>query len=58
MAIQDDARENEQIKLFGLIKPDGEGRSGIDAILRLENQDIPFELKTTTNGSVTTVTSL
>lgn len=55
MAVQDDAREDEQRKLFGLLKPEGEGRSGIDAILKLGKQSIPFELKTTTNGSVTTV---
>lgn len=56
MAIQDDEREQEQIKLFGLTKPAEEGRSGIDAILILEDgSNIPFELKTTTSGSVTTV---
>lgn len=55
MAVQDDTREDEQRKLFGLLKPPGEGRSGIDAILKLGKQNIPFELKTTTNGSVTTV---
>ncbi len=56
MAIQDDARENEQRELFGLLKPKGEGRSGVDAIMILKNKiEIPFELKTTTNGSVTTV---
>lgn len=56
MAIQDDARENEQQKLFGLIKPEGEGRSGVDAIMKLDDKsEILFELKTTTNGSVTTV---
>jgi len=55
MPVQDDTRETEQRELFGLIKPDGEGRSGVDAILRLGGRDIPFELKSTTNGSVTTV---
>ena len=55
MAVQDDIRENKQIALFELIRPEGEGRSGIDAILLLDNQNIPFELKTTTSGSVTTV---
>lgn len=55
-AIQDDGRENAQIELFGLAKPVGEGRAGIDAILVLDNgTEVPFELKTTTNGSVTTV---
>ena len=55
MPVQDDTRENEQIALFRLIKPEGEGRSGIDAIMQLNGIEIPFELKTTTNGSVTTV---
>ncbi len=56
MAIQDDARENAQRELFGLIKPDGEGRSGVDAIMKLDKDtELPFELKTTTSGSVTTV---
>ena len=54
MPIQDDERENEQIQLFGLTK--GEGRSGTDAFLIFEDgSNIPFELKSTTNGSVTTV---
>lgn len=56
MAVQDDVRENLQIELFDLLKPEGEGRSGIDAIMILDDgSELPFELKTTTNGSVTTV---
>lgn len=56
MSIQDDARENEQIELFGLSRLEGENRGGIDAIMTLDNgTELPFELKTTTNGSVTTV---
>ncbi len=56
MPIQDDERENEQIKLFGLTKPVKENRSGVDAFLFLKDgKQIPFELKSTTNGSVTTV---
>jgi len=56
MAVQDDAREVVQRELFGLTKPEGEGRGGIDAIMVLDDKsEIPFELKTTTNGSVTTV---
>lgn len=56
MAVQDDAREDAQRVLFGLLKPEGEGRGGIDAIMRFDdNSELPFELKTTTNGSVTTV---
>ncbi len=52
---QDDSRENEMIKLFNLIKDTSEGRAGVDAFLELEGKIIPFELKTTSKGSVTTV---
>lgn len=52
---QDDVREDEMRKLFKLYKSDDEGRSGIDAFLQHNGKIIPFELKTTSNGSVTTV---
>jgi hypothetical protein len=52
---QDDEREHKMRELFGLYKNEDEGRSGIDAFLDLNGQTIPFELKTTSNGSVTTV---
>ncbi len=52
---QDDDRENSMRELFELYKDDNEGRSGIDAFLDLEGKAIPFELKTTSQGSVTTV---
>jgi len=52
---QDDDRENAMIDLFSLYKNDDEGRSGIDAFLDHNGQAIPFELKTTSQGSVTTV---
>jgi hypothetical protein len=52
---QDDARENAMRELFGLYKDKAEGRSGIDAYLSIDNREIPFELKTTSKGSVTTV---
>lgn len=54
-SFQDDARENEMIKLFNLVKASSEGRSGIDAFLEMSGFSIPFELKTSSNGSVTTV---
>jgi hypothetical protein len=53
--IQDDAREQELIKLFNLHRPENSGRSGTDAILKLDGNEIHFELKSTTRGSVTTV---
>jgi len=52
---QDDEREHAMRILFNLYKSEDEGRSGIDAFLRIDTQEIPFELKTTSNGSVTTV---
>ena len=52
---QDDDRENAMRVLFNLKKDKKEGRAGIDAFLEIDNQNIPFELKTTSNGSVTTV---
>ena len=51
---QDDDRENSMRELFELYKDDNEGRSGIDAFLDFEGKTIPFELKTTSQGSVTT----
>lgn len=54
-SFQDDERENAMCQLFDLYKDDTEGRSGIDAFLDFQGQAIPFELKTTSKGSVTTV---
>ncbi len=54
-SFQDDYRESEMIELFKLVKDTYEGRSGVDAFLELEGNNIPFELKTTSKGSVTTV---
>jgi len=52
--IQDDSREAELRKLFGL-RTSGEGRGGTDAVLDIDGRQVPFELKSTTRGSVTTV---
>ena len=52
---QDDDRELAMCKLFELRKDELENRSGIDAFLDLNRTSIPFELKTTSKGSVTTV---
>jgi len=52
---QDDDRESAMIELFDLYKGEDEGRSGIDAFLNFNGKEIPFELKTTSQGSVTTV---
>lgn len=52
---QDDDREDAMIALFNLHKDETEGRSGVDAFLEIDGKTIPFELKTTSQGSVTTV---
>lgn len=52
---QDDDREKAMIALFDLYKDKTEGRSGIDAFLKIDGETVPFELKTTSQGSVTTV---
>lgn len=52
---QDDIREDAMRVLFDLRKDETEGRSGIDAYLDLDSESLPFELKTTSTGSVTTV---
>ena len=52
---QDDDREEAMITLFGLYKDETEGRSGVDAFLKMNEKTILFELKTTSQGSVTTV---
>lgn len=55
MSVQDDARENELIALFRLRKADT-SRGGVDAVLDLpDGTSVPFELKSTTTGNVTTV---
>ncbi|MDZ5622051.1 hypothetical protein SFC88_14485 [Nocardioides sp. HM23] len=57
MPAQDDARERQMIDRFNLIVPEGRGRSDVDAYLRMADIDepLPFELKSTTKNSVSTV---
>jgi len=52
---QDDQREKDMIDLFKLQKVEDEGRSGVDAFFNYNGELIPFELKTTSTTSVTTV---
>lgn len=54
-SFQDDDREEAMRNLFELYKDENEGRDGVDAHLDFEGRAIPFELKTTSKGSVTTV---
>jgi hypothetical protein len=55
MAVQDDAREIELVRLFNLRVVPERSRSDDDALLRFQGREIPFELKSTTSGSVSTV---
>ncbi len=57
---QDDARENKLIDLFNLYQTDDRVRHGTDAILKLENVEYEFELKsaTTSKGGISTVRDL
>ncbi|ERT03602.1 hypothetical protein M595_4317 [Lyngbya aestuarii BL J] len=41
MTVQDDRRENELIHIFELRKPDLPTRSGVDAVLDWNHQQIP-----------------
>ena len=55
MVIQDDSRETELIELFKLERPENSSRTDTDAYLNINGNKLPFELKSTTTGSVTTV---
>lgn len=55
MVVQDDIRERELIRLFKLERIEGAGRADTDAKLVVNGGHIPFELKSSTRGSVTTV---
>ncbi len=55
MVVQDDARERQLIKLFELSRVEGAGRADTDAELVVKEVTIPFELKSSTDDSVTTV---
>ncbi|MBM6980869.1 MAG: hypothetical protein I3I97_01250 [Bifidobacterium thermophilum] len=55
MPIQDDSREIQMIDRFNLVVPPDRRRGDIDAHLKINGLDIPFELKSTTTGSIATV---
>lgn len=55
MSIQDDAREFQMVQLFNLTVAEERGRSDIDAVLSYQGRDLPFELKSTTGRSISTV---
>lgn len=55
--VQDDSREQQMVALFNLTVPADRGRSDVDAYLKLPELEalLPFELKSTTSNSVSTV---
>lgn len=55
MPVQDDERERQMLQLFNLYVPEERRRAETDAFLRLDGLELPFELKSTTTGSVSTV---
>jgi hypothetical protein len=55
MPVQDDVRERELTQLFNLWVPEQRRRDETDAFLRFAGRELPFELKSTTSGSVSTV---
>ncbi len=55
MVVQDDARERQLIGLFKLKRIEGAGRADTDAELIVDGVAILFELKSSTDDSVTTV---
>ncbi|MGY4768940.1 hypothetical protein ACXC9Q_18670 [Kribbella sp. CWNU-51] len=55
MPVQDDERERQLLQLFNLHVPPDRSRADIDAYLKMGDELIPFELKSTTSGSVSTV---
>jgi hypothetical protein len=56
VAVQDDERERQLIQLFNLTVPPERKRGDLDASLELDDgTEIPFEVKSTTGGSISTV---
>ena len=55
MPVQDDQRETQLVHLFNLTVPDNRRRDEIDAYLELDGEMIPFELKSTSRTSISTV---
>lgn len=57
MPVQDDSREQQMTALFNLVVPPERARADVDAHLKLPELDdpLPFELKSTTGNSVSTV---
>lgn len=55
MPVQDDQRETELVHVFNLVVPDDRKRSETDAYLHVDGEAVPFELKSTSGSSISTV---
>lgn len=57
MPVQDDERERQMVLLFNLTVPEDRRRADVDALLELDKraEPVPFELKSSTGKSVSTV---
>lgn len=55
MAVQDDERENHLVRLFNLTVPEDRRRDETDAYLDIDGRLVPFELKSTSRSSISTV---
>lgn len=55
MTVQDDKREQQMRDRFNLKLQDDRKRDGIDAVLKIDDRTVNFELKSTTNSSFSTV---
>jgi len=53
--VQDDQRETQLVHLFNLTVPESRRRDETDAYLEIDGRSIPFELKSTSRTSISTV---
>ena len=55
VSVQDDQREEQLVDVFELYRPPDRKRHDTDAALDVDDVEVPFEVKSTTGGGVTTV---
>lgn len=55
MPVQDDVRELQLVQLFNLTVPENRRRDETDAYLEVDGETVPFELKSTSGPSISTV---
>lgn len=53
--VQDDVRETQLVQLFNLTVPEKRRRDETDAYLETDGETVPFELKSTSGNSISTV---